>query len=120
MDLLNDYLKISLSSKKEPILLEGPSSYKTFLSKLFLDNSKTINLNQDSSIPQLLGNGAFFTDKEAKIFYLRLLISICKSNKYADFLKKLNDNILKVDEIDELIKESKENPLKDIPKSFYY
>ena len=43
--LLNDYLKISLSSKKEPILLEGPSSYKTFLSKLFLDNSKTINLN---------------------------------------------------------------------------
>ena len=118
--LLNDYLKISLSSKKEPILLEGPSSYKTFLSKLFLDNSKTINLNQESSIPQLLGNGAFFTDKEAKIFYLRLIVNICKSNKYADYLKKLNDNTLKVNEIDELIKESKNNPLKDIPKSFNY
>lgn len=118
--LLNDYLKISLSSKKEPILLEGPSSYKTFLSKLFLDNSKTINLNQESSIPQLLGNGAFFTDKEAKIFYLRLIINICKSNKYSDCLKKLNANNLKENEIDELIKESKDNPLKDIPKSFNY
>jgi len=118
--LLNDYLKIALSSKKEPILLEGPSSYKTFLSKLFLDNSKTINLNQESSIPQLLGNGAFFTDKEAKIFYLRLIVNICKSNKYAELLKKLNDNSLKIEEIDEIIKEAKNNSLKDIPKSFDY
>ncbi len=84
-NLLNDYLKISLFCKKEPILFEGPSSYKTFLSKLFLDNSKTINLNQESYIPQLLRNGTFFTDKEAKIFYLRLIVSKCKSNKYADF-----------------------------------
>ena len=84
-------MKISLSGEKEPTLIEDPSSYKTFLSKIFR-TALAFNLNQENSIPQLLGNDTFFTGKEGKIFYLKLIINICKSNKKANCLKKLNDN----------------------------
>ena len=51
--LHEDLFQISLTSNKEPILLIGPSGYKTFLAQKFLSNAKTITLNPESSVEQL-------------------------------------------------------------------
>ena len=75
--LLEDLFRISLSSDKESILLIGPSGYKTFLAQNFLSNTKTIALNQESSVEQLLGS-SFFKKSEVNDFYLRLNALICK------------------------------------------
>ena len=71
--LLEAYFKILISSGDEPILLCGPSSYKTFLSKLVFNKSKyeIISLNSESSIPQLIGSTILLTKDEAKNYYLR-------------------------------------------------
>ena len=80
--LLDDLFQINLTSDKEPILLIGPSGYKTFLAQKFLSNAKTITLNQESSVEQLLGSSSFFSKSEVKDFYLRLIVLICRLNNY--------------------------------------
>ena len=68
ISLLDDLFQINLTSDKEPILLIGPSGYKTFLAQKFLSNAKTITLNQESSVEHLLGSSAFFSNQKSKIF----------------------------------------------------
>ena len=57
----DDLFKLKLISKNEPVLLMGPSSYKTYLSKFFIkeisnsNNFNVINLNQKTTIEELLG-----------------------------------------------------------------
>ena len=59
--LLDDLFQINLTSDKEPIVLIGPSGYKIFLAQKFLSNTKTIILNQESSVEQLLGSLSFIS-----------------------------------------------------------
>ena len=114
--LLEDLFQISLTSDKEPILLIGPSGYKTFLAQKFLSNAKTITLNQESSVEQLLGSSAFFSKSEVNDFYLRLIVLICRLNNYKDLNQKLREGTLKKEEIDEIINTKKT----DLPFSFIY
>ena len=93
--LLEDLFQISLASDKEPILLLGPSGYKTFLAQKFLPNAKTIALNQESTVEQLLGSASFFTKSDVKEFYLRLITLICRNNKFKELREKLKKGILK-------------------------
>ena len=98
--LLDDLFQIKLTSDKEPILLIGPSGYKTFLAQKFLSNAKTITLNQESSVEQLLGSSSFFSKSEVKDFYLRLIVLICRLNNYRELNKKLQEGTLIKKEID--------------------
>ena len=89
--LLDDLFQINLTSDKEPILLIGPSGYKTFLAQKFLSNAKTITLNQESSVKQLLGSSSFFSKLEVKDFYLRLIVLIYRLNNYKELNQKLQE-----------------------------
>ena len=80
--LLNDLFQIKLANDKEPILLIGPSGYKTFLTQKFLFNTKIITLNQESSVEQLLSCILFFSKSEIKDFYLRLIVLKFILNNY--------------------------------------
>ena len=114
--LLEDLFQIILSTDKEPILLIGPSGYKTFLAQKLVSNSQTITLNQESSIEQLLGTTSFFLKSEINDFYLRLIILICGFNNYVELSQKLREKKLDKKELDMLINSKKNN----LPKSFYY
>ena len=105
--LLDDLFQIKLTSDKEPILLIGPSGYKTFLAQKFLSNAKTITLNQESSVEQLLGSSSFFSKSEVKDFYLRLIVLICELNNYKELSQKLQEGTLTKDEIDKIIENKK-------------
>ena len=92
--LLDDLFQINLTSDKEPNLLIGPSGYKIFLAQKFLSNTKTIILNQESSVEQLLVSSSFFSKSEVKDFYLRLIVLICRLNNYKELNQKLKEGTL--------------------------
>lgn len=75
--LLECIFQILLSDSSEPILLMGPSGYKMFISKLYLQKAKVIASTQETSVSQLIGSSAFLTKSEAKHFYLDLIFRIC-------------------------------------------
>ena len=75
-DLLECLFKMKLSNNDEPLLLSGPTCYKTFAAKMILDKVDVVSLNQESTIPQLLGASFFYPPKEDKKFCLRLICEI--------------------------------------------
>jgi len=88
---LNSLFKINLSSKNEPILLSGNTSYKKELSKQFLQSASIISLNQEITINQLLGASSFLSKEDSKQFYLKELGNCLKLNnlpKYMNILKE--------------------------------
>ena len=111
----DDFFKLKLVSKNEPIILMGPSSYKTELAKFFIKNENpnydknfnTIYLNQKTTIEELLGAPNFFNLIESKKFYLKLLLEICH-------LKKSSR------EKNEIIINGKNNNFKNDLKGFKY
>ena len=109
--ILESLFLISLSSEEEPIIIFGPSGYKTYISKLFLSRSKVISLNPESTISQLLGTSAFFVEKEVKIFYLNYLCKLCHGNEGKKIFKELNEKLINdnlgKNEIDKLIADFK-------------
>ena len=66
---------MKLANNDEPILLSGPTCYKTYASKILLNNGYIdyldqefknkepviVSLNQESTISQLLGSPFFYT-----------------------------------------------------------
>ena len=92
----DDFFKLKLISKNEPIILMGPSSYKTKLAKFYIknenpsyyDNFNIIYLNQKTTIEELLGSPNFFSSKESINFNLDLLCAI--SHQKLDLEKKKN------------------------------
>ena len=53
-NLLECIFKIKLSNYDEPLLLSGPTCYKTYVATMILDKKADIvSLNQESTIPQL-------------------------------------------------------------------
>lgn len=67
--VLNALFKILIASDDEPILISGPNSFKTFLTKLLFHNGKSdvISLNSESTISQLIGSATLLTSKKEKI-----------------------------------------------------
>ena len=73
---MNDLFKVALADFEEPILLTGPTGYKTFLAQQFIPGIEPINLNQETTIEQLLGSPIFLYKSQAKYFYLNNLCLI--------------------------------------------
>lgn len=102
--LLHGIFMISLSHHSEPILLVGPSGFKTLLSEYFLKEAEVITLNKKLTVAQLLGSQVFLTNSEAKIFYLEQICKICRiKNKYSEFSEKLKKKQLKKEDITDCI-----------------
>ena len=60
---------MKLSNYDESLLLSGPTCYKTYVAKMFLKIADVVSLNQESTIPQLLGSSFFYPLlKDKKIF----------------------------------------------------
>ena len=108
----SDSLRIFLSAEDEPILIFGPSGFKTYISKCFLSQPKVISLNPESTISQLLGSSAFLVESEAKTFYLDYLCKLCGGKKRKDLFIDLNNKLLNGQlnkyDIEDLIKDFKE------------
>ncbi|KAK8854131.1 hypothetical protein M9Y10_016685 [Tritrichomonas musculus] len=91
--LLECIFQILLSDSSEPIILIGPTGYKTFISKIFLQKAKVIALSQETSVSQLIGSSVILTKTEAKHFYLDLICRICHiydGSKIAELKDKLS------------------------------
>ena len=89
--LLNTLFSCLLCADTEPILLIGPSGYKTYLVSLLVKDIKIITLNEESSIEALLGSTGFFTKEEVKAFYLSLICDVCSKSQKSDFLRQLKN-----------------------------
>lgn len=106
--LWNSIFKIRLADQTEPILLSGPSGFKTYLSQMFLLGSSIIALNQESTIHQLLGTSGFFSKSAAKLFYLEYISKISVNNsRFLELKSKLEKGELKRTEIVKLYSETK-------------
>jgi len=92
--LLNSLFNCLLCAQTEPILLIGPSGYKTYLVELLIKDVKIITLNEESSIDALLGATGFFNLEEVKAFYLSLICDICFRKIKLKYLKELKEGKL--------------------------
>ena len=97
--LLNTLFNCLLCAETEPILLIGPTGYKTYLVQLLMEDIKIITLNEESGIDALLGSTGFFTKEEVKLFYLSLICDICLKNKKFEKLEELKNGELDIKEI---------------------
>ena len=106
-NLLDGLFNILISNNEEPILIAGETCYKTFLAQLSFKDDKNsyeiVSLNQESTIPQLLGSSSFFTPEDAKKFYLKQLCNIFNENDPIKYLSLLNDWEKNKNEISEYI-----------------
>lgn len=101
--LLNTLFNCLLCSDTQPILLIGPSGYKTYLVQLLINDVKIITLNEESSIDALLGSTGFFNLEEVKAFYLSIICDICLKHQKLAYLKQLKDGTLKIKDLKERI-----------------
>jgi MoxR-like ATPase len=100
--LLNTLFKMKLSNYDEPLLLSGPTCYKTYAAERILTNSDVVSLNQESTIPQLLGATFFYPPKEDKKFCMKQLYDILQIpnfeidvNKLETSPEEIKNNIIK-------------------------
>ena len=82
-----------LSSDDEPILISGPSSFKTYIAKKFLikSNVDIVSLNSEITMSQLIGSNVRFIKDDAKLFYLRAIYEILRINNIESKLKHLEN-----------------------------
>ena len=119
--LLNGIFQILLSHPTEPILLMGPSGFKTFLSQLFLKSAKIITLNQESTVQQLLGSSAFLSKDESKIFYIKYICKVCHLyNQMPTFINQYNKCKSNMDKFKEDFRDTVNPIISTLPKSFRY
>ena len=59
------------------------------MAQKFLFKAKTITLNQELSVEQLLGSLSFFSKSEVKDFYFRLIVLTRRLNNYKELNQKL-------------------------------
>ena len=89
--LMNALFKMKLASNDEPLLLSGPTGYKTYISKKILYDPDVVALNQESTISQLLGSSFFYSNLEDKKFCLKYIYLILKEENLEIDLEKVND-----------------------------
>ena len=88
--LLDSMFYANFADIKEPLLICGPTGYKTFLAKIISHQQKIINLYQETSLSQLLGSTRIRDNINAKKYYLKEILSICKcKQKYKQLEKTL-------------------------------
>lgn len=102
--LLNTLFVCLLCAETEPILLIGPTGYKTYLVQLLINNIEIITLNEESSIDALLGSTGFFNIEEVKAFYLSLICDVCIKNQKYTILQQLKNGKLNKKELKNRIK----------------
>ena len=90
----NDLFKLKLFSNYEPVLLIGPSSYKTHLAEYYIKHIKKANynkiyLNQKTTIEDLLGGPYFLSQNLSKYYYFYLLWKIIDIPYEKEHKKKL-------------------------------
>ena len=112
--ILDALFKILLASDDEPILISGPSSFKTYLAKfLFIDKKcEVISLNSELTISQLIGSTTLLTTEKAKNFYLKEIFEIIQANNIDNLLLGLEDFEKNKENIKKNIKELTEQFLK--------
>ena len=69
---------MKLTNFKEPILLIGPSCYKTYASKIYLEDPITVPLNRESTVLQLLRSSFFFSNIEYRNYCITQIYEILK------------------------------------------
>ena len=91
--LLDGLFKILISSEDEPILISGPTSFKTFLAELLFNNSKyeTISLNSESSLAQFIGSTILLSKEESKRYYLSRIYELLQVNNIENLLLDLDN-----------------------------
>ena len=99
-----------LSSDDEPILISGPSSFKTYLAQKFLikNNIDIVSLNSEITMSQLIGSNVRFIKDDAKLFYLRAIYEILRINNIESKLKYLENFDKNKEKKKELIEKEKE------------
>jgi len=115
-NFLDCLFKIKLSNYDEPLLLSGPTCYKTYAAKLVLKKADVVSLNQESTIPQLLGSSFFYPPKEDKKFCFRLIYEILGIPNVELELKKIDKWDKYKDEISNIIQSKMPNS----NSPFYY
>ena len=88
----------NFSDVREPLLICGPSGYKTFLSKIISKNDNVINLYPETSLSQLLGSTHIRDNLNAKKYYLKEILSICGQMKEYKHLEKQLEKYLQIKE----------------------
>ena len=108
--ILNALFKMLLSSDDEPILISGPSSFKTYLAKNFLikSNIEIVSLNSEITMSQLIGANVPFIQEDAKLFYLRAIYEILRVRNIESKLEYLDNFDKNKEKIKKLINEEKE------------
>ena len=99
---------MKLSNFDEPLLLSGHTCYKTYAAKIILKKADIINLNEESTIPQLLGESIFYSHLEVKKFYLKLIfelfdipnidMKLLKVEKWNDYKEDILEIIKNIEE----------------------
>ena len=79
---------ILFSHYKEPLLLCGPSGYKSKLAKDISPDACVINFYPEISNAQLIGNVSLYVNYQAKEYYLEQICKICKKEESLIKLKK--------------------------------
>ena len=115
-NFLESLFQIKLTSFKEPILLIGPSCYKTFISEFVLENSTTVALNRETTVQQLLGTTIFFTNSKHKIFCLTQIYQILALTNLQEILKKCENWEKNEKEIKEILETKIKNNNTIIPE----
>jgi len=108
-----------LASQNEPILLSGPSSYKTYIAEKFLSNNnrtnkyKIISLNSELTTAQLIGTPILLTTEKAQNYYLRQICEILQVNNLEKILKEFEELNSNKELIKEKITKLKEDFMKN-------
>ena len=93
--ILRALFEILIASDDEPILISGPSSFKTFLAELLFKNRNekydVISLNSELTISQLIGSPTILSLENEKYYYLNQIYEILQANNIELLLQDLKD-----------------------------
>ena len=109
--VLDALFKMIISSDDEPLLISGPSSFKTYLAKKFLktNNIEIISLNSEITMSQLIGSNVPIIKEESKLFYLKAIYEILDVTNIESKLKYLENFEKNIPKIREIIEKEKVN-----------
>ena len=109
--LLNGLFKLLITCDDEPILLSGPSSFKTYLAGLlFLNRDKkyqVVSLNSELTISQLIGSPTILTREKEKYYYLTQIYGILQEDNINNLLIDLENFEENYEKIEQQIEKSK-------------
>ena len=105
---------VLFSHYKEPLLLCGPSGYKSKLAKDISPNACIINFYPEISNAQLIGSTSLVANYQAKEYYLEQICKICKKEEKLKDLKEDLKDYYKEKKKEAIQKKEKKNKIKKI------